>query len=133
MDNAKANELKGRVETALSGMNNDTLKVAVSHGHFGANAVRFTVEISEVLSDGNVATQESEAFVQNAEQHGLKPSLIFNSFSTGVFGNADTSYKIIGFNTRSPKMPIILQGNRTKRRYKMDIESLKKLLERKEP
>lgn len=128
MDKEQAEVIKSRVEAALVGMNDDTLKVTVTHGHFGTTAVKLNVEVSEKAADNNAKTIEAEAFVENAEKHGYKAGWLFSTFSNDRWAQDDLAFKIVGFNPRSPKMPVLLEGAMTKRRYKISIQQLKEVM-----
>jgi hypothetical protein len=127
MDQDKAKEIKENVEKALQGLG-DNWRVDVQSGHFGTHSVKLNVEVIEVFPDGNAGTQEAEAFTENAIANGLSPNIIFKEFETAAFGVSETAFKIVGFNERSTKMPIVLEGMKTKRRFKISVAELKKVL-----
>lgn len=126
MDATKAGGIVNTLKAGLPGMF-PGLHVEVSRPSHDEHEVTVRVQVCEKTPSG-VDTREARAFQENAGRFGLDVGLLNAEFKCCLVSADDTTFKIVGYNQRGKKYPIMLEGKGTKRRYKVSVERLKELL-----
>ena len=80
------------------------IKMEVGKGSYTVYNATMKVEIAVISNDGVVKSKERIAYLRNCSLYGLKPEWLDKSFVTSYLGE---KYKIVGFNARAHKQPVI--------------------------
>jgi len=97
------------------------LKITVGHASYTAGVdgnATFKVELATQNESGLVFSKKSNDFLMNAERLGFLPEDLNKEFKY-----AGTIYKLIGFNPKSYKYPLVVERVRDGKQFKMPLEA----------
>ena len=113
--------LREQIDEALERVGLDhSLDISLGNGSYdrdGSNA-SFKLNISKILGSGKVLTKEAKAWETYSVFNGLKKEDLFTTLPNG--------HKIIGWNTRARKNPVLTEING--KTYIWPVASIKRII-----
>jgi hypothetical protein len=101
------------------------IQIKAGNATFSENLVTLKVDCS-ILKDGKAVTKEAEAFLAYAKIIGLDPSDLGREFSLN-----NKTYKVLGFQPRKEKFPMICEDTKSGKMYRLPEDSVVAALKKK--